>query len=190
LDGAARTRRGRPAGFDVRGDADAETSAHDPAGQGSAAGHAGHAGHAGLQRRGTYWVFDRATGAPVWHTQVAAGADGIRGEAAIAAGRLLCTSNDRWSDATGDHYTTSTVAALSLIDGSKLWSVAPAQSPMATGAGFLSDDVYAHFGYLRGDFPVAESMAPRLLSLPMFPEIADEQIGYVAERLRVHVAAQ
>lgn len=48
---------------------------------------------------------------------------------------------------------------------------------------------YAHLGYVRGDFPVAEAMAPRLLNLPMFPELADEQIDYVAERLRVHAAA-
>ena len=34
-----------------------------------------------------------------------------------------------------------------------------------------------------GDFPVAEAMAPRLLSLPMFPQITDVQIDYVAERL-------
>ncbi len=49
---------------------------------------------------------------------------------------------------------------------------------------------YAHLGQARGDFPVAEAMAPRLLSLPMFPELADEQIDYVAERLRVHLTAR
>ncbi len=48
---------------------------------------------------------------------------------------------------------------------------------------------YAHLGYRRGDLPVAEAMAPRLLSLPLFPEIADEQIEYVVERLRTHLAA-
>jgi len=42
---------------------------------------------------------------------------------------------------------------------------------------------YAALGYGRGDFPVAEAMAPRLLSLPMFPEISDEQIDCVVERL-------
>ena len=42
---------------------------------------------------------------------------------------------------------------------------------------------YAHLGYGRGDFPVAEAMAPRLLSLPMFPQITDEQIDYVVARL-------
>ncbi len=46
---------------------------------------------------------------------------------------------------------------------------------------------YEHLGYARGDFPVAEAMAPRLLSLPMFPQISDEQVDYVVERLRVHL---
>jgi polyvinyl alcohol dehydrogenase (cytochrome) len=101
------------------------------------------------QKSGTYWVFDRATGAPVWHTQVAAGADGIRGEAAVAPGRLLCASNDRWTDGTGTQHAASTVAALSLVNGSKLWTLAPAQSLMATGAGFLSNDVYLT-GDLKG----------------------------------------
>ena len=45
---------------------------------------------------------------------------------------------------------------------------------------------YAHLGYGRGDFPVAEAMAPRLLSLPMFPELTDAQVEYVAERLAAH----
>ena len=47
--------------------------------------------------------------------------------------------------------------------------------------------VYESLGYGRGDFPVAEAMAPRLLSLPIFPQITDAQVDYVAERLRVHV---
>jgi dTDP-4-amino-4,6-dideoxygalactose transaminase len=42
---------------------------------------------------------------------------------------------------------------------------------------------YAALGYGPGDFPVAEAMAPRLLSLPMFPQITDEQIDYVVARL-------
>ena len=42
---------------------------------------------------------------------------------------------------------------------------------------------YARLGYARGDFPVAEAMAPRLLSLPMFPQITDEQIDHVVARL-------
>jgi len=47
---------------------------------------------------------------------------------------------------------------------------------------------YRGLGYGPGDFPVAEAMAPRLLSLPMYPEISDEQIDYVVDRLRAAVA--
>lgn len=42
---------------------------------------------------------------------------------------------------------------------------------------------YAHLGYTRGDFPVAEHLAERILSLPMFPEITSGQIEYVVEQL-------
>ena len=36
---------------------------------------------------------------------------------------------------------------------------------------------YADLGYRAGDFPVAESVAAGILSLPMFPELSDEQIA-------------
>jgi len=42
---------------------------------------------------------------------------------------------------------------------------------------------YAYLGYRNGDFPVAESAAQRILSLPMFPEITDQQIDQVSETL-------
>lgn len=47
---------------------------------------------------------------------------------------------------------------------------------------------YAHLGHGRGDFPVAEAMADRILSLPMFPEITEEQIDYVTDRLDAALA--
>ena len=47
---------------------------------------------------------------------------------------------------------------------------------------------YAHLGYVRGDFPVAERLADRILSLPMFPEITAPQIDYVAEQVAKAVA--
>ncbi|MEJ2725048.1 MAG: DegT/DnrJ/EryC1/StrS family aminotransferase [Deltaproteobacteria bacterium] len=43
---------------------------------------------------------------------------------------------------------------------------------------------YAHLDYKKGDFPVTESVASRLLSLPMFPELTREQIEYVAECIK------
>jgi dTDP-4-amino-4,6-dideoxygalactose transaminase len=43
---------------------------------------------------------------------------------------------------------------------------------------------YAHLGYRQGDFPVTESVASRLLSLPMFPELTKPQIEYVAASIK------
>ncbi len=40
---------------------------------------------------------------------------------------------------------------------------------------------YASLGYKAGDFPEAEQQSGRVLSLPMFPELTDEQIVRVAE---------
>lgn len=43
---------------------------------------------------------------------------------------------------------------------------------------------YSNLGYKAGDFPVAEQMCNEIVSLPMFPELTDEQIGYVAEQVK------
>lgn len=43
---------------------------------------------------------------------------------------------------------------------------------------------YAHLGYRRGAFPVAERVAARCLSLPMYPELSNEQLQCVAQSLR------
>lgn len=42
---------------------------------------------------------------------------------------------------------------------------------------------YAHLGYERGDFPVAEMAANEILSLPMFPTLDPQQIEYVAQAI-------
>jgi len=43
---------------------------------------------------------------------------------------------------------------------------------------------YADLGYHRSDFPVSESACERNLSLPIYPELTDEQIHYVAQAVR------
>jgi dTDP-4-amino-4,6-dideoxygalactose transaminase len=43
---------------------------------------------------------------------------------------------------------------------------------------------YSHFGYKRGDFPVSEQAADRLLSLPMFPELTTQQIDHVVDSIK------
>ena len=43
---------------------------------------------------------------------------------------------------------------------------------------------YAHLGHKPGDFPVAEDVMRRCLSLPMFAEMTDEQLEYIADATR------
>ena len=38
---------------------------------------------------------------------------------------------------------------------------------------------FADLGYKPGSFPVSEALAPKIISLPMFPELNDIQIGRV-----------
>ena len=43
---------------------------------------------------------------------------------------------------------------------------------------------YADLGYKKGDFPVAERLSDEILSLPIYPEITDEQLDYVVDETR------
>ena len=43
---------------------------------------------------------------------------------------------------------------------------------------------YAAMGHKPGDFPVSEQLAAQGLSLPMYPELTDEQVRYVADKIR------
>jgi len=43
---------------------------------------------------------------------------------------------------------------------------------------------YQHLGHKPGDFPVAEKLAATILSLPIYPELTEEQIDYVAGQVR------
>jgi dTDP-4-amino-4,6-dideoxygalactose transaminase len=50
-------------------------------------------------------------------------------------------------------------------------------------------DAYRGLGYRPGDFPVAERCAREFLSLPMFPELTEEHIHFVAAGLKACVNA-
>jgi len=43
---------------------------------------------------------------------------------------------------------------------------------------------YKHLGYGEGSFPVAEKLAKRIISLPMFPELEHHEIEYIAQEIR------
>jgi len=42
---------------------------------------------------------------------------------------------------------------------------------------------YLHLGYTEGDFPVSESLCNKVLSLPMHPELEEDQIAYICETI-------
>jgi dTDP-4-amino-4,6-dideoxygalactose transaminase len=43
--------------------------------------------------------------------------------------------------------------------------------------------VFKELGYKEGDFPISEKAAKEVISLPMFPELKNEQIEYVVENI-------
>lgn len=63
-----------------------------------------------------------------------------------------------------------------------------AERGVATGVHYPTpvpfQPAYAHLGHKPGDFPVAEDVTRRCLSLPMFAELTDEQIERTAAAIR------
>jgi dTDP-4-amino-4,6-dideoxygalactose transaminase len=43
---------------------------------------------------------------------------------------------------------------------------------------------FEYLGYKKGDFPVAEKLCGRVLALPMFPELSEDEVSCVCERIR------
>jgi dTDP-4-amino-4,6-dideoxygalactose transaminase len=45
------------------------------------------------------------------------------------------------------------------------------------------------YGYTRGMLPITEAVASRIVSLPMYPELTEEQVQRVINAVRKHVAS-
>jgi dTDP-4-amino-4,6-dideoxygalactose transaminase len=48
-------------------------------------------------------------------------------------------------------------------------------------------NAYKYLGHTPADFPESLKAAGEILSLPMFPELTEEQVNYVADKIREHV---
>ena len=44
--------------------------------------------------------------------------------------------------------------------------------------------VFANLGYKKGDFPIAEKISQKILALPLFPTLKDEEIDYVIKNIK------
>ena len=63
-----------------------------------------------------------------------------------------------------------------------------ADSGIATGLHYAiplhQQKCFQYLGYKKGDFPITEQLAESGLSLPMFPELTDDQISYVTDKIK------
>ena len=48
-------------------------------------------------------------------------------------------------------------------------------------------NAYSSLGYKKGDFPITEKYAQEIISLPMFPELEEDQIKYITETLESYI---
>ena len=48
-------------------------------------------------------------------------------------------------------------------------------------------ECFSDLGYRAGDFPISERACNEVLALPVYPELPEEQVRYVAEQLRAAV---
>ena len=45
-------------------------------------------------------------------------------------------------------------------------------------------ECFSYLGYKKGDFPVAERVSQEIMSLPMNPDLSDEEIIYISKGIK------
>ena len=51
-------------------------------------------------------------------------------------------------------------------------------------------EAFRYLGYAKGDFPVSEQVQAQVISLPLYPEMSDDQIGMVVDVMRIYIGSQ
>ncbi|HLT24029.1 MAG TPA: DegT/DnrJ/EryC1/StrS family aminotransferase, partial [Ignavibacteria bacterium] len=49
---------------------------------------------------------------------------------------------------------------------------------------FHLQECFAYLGHKKGDFPVSEFCADSSIALPIYPELSEDQIGYVVSTIK------
>ncbi len=95
------------------------------------------------QKSGTFYVWDRTTGEPVWTTTVGYGqiGGGIHGEGSIGDGRIYLWGNNAFPYANPEQHPMD-ITAVDAATGKAFWTKPKAQPAVQISAGFLASDVY------------------------------------------------
>jgi len=84
-----------------------------------------------------------------------------------------------------DHYSVYHLYVIGVEDRAAVQNHLSAQN-ISTGVHYPvplhRQQAYAHLGIPGGTFPVSEKMARQTLSLPLYPELSEEQVQYIAEQ--------
>lgn len=43
---------------------------------------------------------------------------------------------------------------------------------------------FSHLGYKKGDFPVSEKLCETVISLPMYPELGEDEVAYICDKIK------
>ncbi len=95
------------------------------------------------QRSGTFWVWDRQTGEPVWSTTVGYGhlGGGIAAAASIGRDRIILCGNNAYAYRNPREHPAD-VKAVDIASGRPLWVTPAAMPAQLISAGFLTRDLY------------------------------------------------
>jgi dTDP-4-amino-4,6-dideoxygalactose transaminase len=96
---------------------------------------------------------------------------------------VICPQNKPYGIHSFNYYTLRLSKGINRDELQKYLEAAGISSMVYYPLSLHLQDAYHSLGYKRGDFPVSECSENEVLSLPMFPELNEQQIDYITEKL-------